>query len=221
MNTPESIRLYSAPPVWEDYTFVILGCGPSLSEEQIKIIKDAKDGGSARVIAINSSYLLAPWADILYAGDARFWNWYQSASEFCGVRIGLALDAVTGKLYPGYDNLDPSKINFMQSTGELGLESDPTGLRNGKNSGYAAINLAVHMGAHRIALVGFDMQSDGEMHHWHGDQPEPIPDPPYHLFLPSFETLLEPLKELGVMVLNCTPDSKLETFSSADLRAVL
>ena len=47
-------------------------------------------------------------------------------------------------------------IPEFTNTGEEGLELDPTGLRNGQNSAYAAINLAVHMGARTVVLLGVD-----------------------------------------------------------------
>jgi len=213
---PADIKLYSVPPVWEEDTFVLVGCGPSLTAEQLKYVREG-----ARVIAINSSYKLAPWADVLYGGDSRFWRWYENAPEFCGVRVGLAWDAMNGELYTGYKDIDRNKVRFMMATGIEGLESDSRGLKHGKNSGYAAINLAVHFGAKRIVLIGYDMQPDGNKHHWHGDQPEPIPNPPYELFLECFDSIVDPLNELGVQVFNCTPGSALEVFPKAELVEVV
>lgn len=44
--------------------------------------------------------------------------------------------------------------------------------RKCRNSGLGAIALAVHLGARRIGLLGFDCQYTGGKTHWHGDHPK-------------------------------------------------
>jgi len=217
MLTRDSIKLYSVPPIWPEDTFVILGCGPSLSEKQINHIQ-----GNARVIAVNASYLMAPWADVLYATDAAFWRHYaDELPEYCGVRIGLAWDTENDKQFYQYHKVDPAKVRFMQCTGELGLEDDRTALRHGNNSGYAAINLAVHLGAKRIVLLGYDMQSVDGQNSFPGYSPaRSIPDRYEHM-LKSFDSLLEPLEALEIKVFNATPDSALDSFPHVDIMEVV
>ncbi|WP_198297938.1 hypothetical protein [Bordetella genomosp. 9] len=41
----------------------------------------------------------------------------------------------------------------------------------GKNSGLGAISLAVHWGAQRIILIGYDCQKTEGKAHWHADHP--------------------------------------------------
>lgn len=58
----------------------------------------------------------------------------------------------------------------MASEGGAGLSADPTRIRTNGNSGAQAINLALHLGARRAILVGFDMQrGTGGALHWHAD----------------------------------------------------
>ena len=40
--------------------------------------------GKARVIAVNDAWRLAPWADILYACDGRWWRHHKGVPEFTG-----------------------------------------------------------------------------------------------------------------------------------------
>ena len=222
MNLPAEIDLWSVPPIWSGETIVILACGPSLTQEQVDQCRE-----NARIIAINDSYRLHRAADILYACDARWWEWYYNAiavwPEFLGVKIGLAWDAQNNTMYPGWNSIDATAAGIFRlaATGETGLESDPQGLRTGKNSGYQAINLAVHLGAERIVLLGYDMQAKDGKHHWFGNHPDNVPPPPYELFMEPFESLVEPLKELKIEIYNATPDSALECFPKVKLEEVV
>jgi hypothetical protein len=94
---------------------------------------------------------------------------------------------------------------------------------NGRNSGYAAINLARHFGANRILLLGYNMSYRGGKAHFFGDHPAGLPQSSglYPGFRRSFESLVEPLKKLGIDVINCTPHTSLTAFRQGVLREVL
>jgi hypothetical protein len=109
----------------------------------------------------------------------------------------------------------------LRNTGERGLENDSTGLRTGRNSGYAAINLAVHLGATRIVLLGYDMRGHKQQHFFGQHPPRLRSSTPYASFVACFSTLVEPLRQRGVEVLNCTPGSALGMFRRAALRDAL
>jgi len=108
----------------------------------------------------------------------------------------------------------------LQNTGTTGLELDPTGLRTGINSGYQAINLAVHLGASRIILLGYDMGPDGTRDHWFGEHPDGQPSP-YPQMREYFETLVEPLQAIGVTVINCSRRTALTAFPCVPLEQEL
>ncbi len=208
------VRLWSVPLVWEGETIVCAGCGPSLTVEQLEECKE-----TARIIVINDAYKLAPLADVLYASDARWWKWNNGAPDFYGIRIGLGWNGVEGKPYPGWS--ENNDVYALANTGLTGLETeDRRGVRNGSNSGYQAINLAIHLGAKRIVLIGYDMKKVKDKDHFFGNR-SPWPSPPYRTFLKAFKTMKEPLKELGIEVLNATPDSALKTFPRVSLTEAL
>jgi len=210
---PSDFNLWTVPRIWPGETVVITACGPSLTAEQV-----ADHSEDCRMIAISDSYKLNPKAHILYSCDARWWQWHKNALDFRGVRIGLAWNKNINDWNPGWKDHDRSNIFCLAGTGETGLESDPQGLRTGGNSGYQAINLAVHLGAKRIILLGYDMQPDpAGRHHFFGDHPGDIPPPPYDLFIEPFRSLVDPLKELKIDVINCTPSSALDCFPAAKL----
>jgi len=62
--------------MWIDETVVIIGGGPSLTMDQLEYVK-----GRAKTIGINDAYLIAPWIDILYACDLKWWNWHHDRTE--------------------------------------------------------------------------------------------------------------------------------------------
>ena len=199
MSVPE------VPVMCPGGTVAILGGGPSLTQADVDYCRSRADA----VIAINTSYLLAKWAPCLYAADHKWWDWHRGAPDFPGLKYALQKEA---SKWPG--------VQILQNTGKTGLEVQPTGLRTGNNGGYQAINLAVHFGAKRIILLGYDMQSTGGKRHWFGDHPKKS-DGNYETFLQAFPALIEPLKQIGVSVINCTRVTKLQCFPCQPLEEAL
>lgn len=187
---------------WVGETVVCLGTGPSLSEEDVAFVR-----GKARVICINNSYKLAPWADVMYAADEKFWGWVKGAPDFSGRKITIEPQR---KTWPG--------LEVVRKGDMTGLSHDPAVLNRGYNSGYQAINLAVLMGASTVILLGYDMTGG----HYFGRHPDGTL-PPFALCLHAFSTLPEPLSAAGVTVINCTanPASPLTVFPRMPLSAAL
>lgn len=189
--------------LWPGETVAILGGGPSLTRADVDALR-----GVCRVIAINKAYELAPWADVMYAADAKFWNWEHGAPAFTGPKY--AIEASDPIMWPD--------VQVLRNTGVTGLELEPTGLRTGYNSGYQSVGLAYHFGAARILLLGFDLKVGANgLSHWHGDHPDRQPSP-YGAMLEAFPSIAQPLKDAGVEVINCTPGSALKCFPMSTLR---
>jgi hypothetical protein len=183
-------------------TFVLIGGGPSLTAADVEFVRD-----KARVIAINDAYRLAPWAEILYAADRSWIAAHDGAPTFKGRKYSI-------------DSRDPTTHPdwiVLKNTGPLGLELDPTGLRAGLNSGFQALNLAVHFGARRIILLGYDLSPDGMREHWFDDPPDRQPSP-YPQMRDAFESLVEPLKAISVEVINCSRRTALKCFPVGNLQ---
>lgn len=198
------------PRLWPGETVVCLGGGPSLTREQVEYCRER-----ARVIAINDAYLLAPWADLLYFCDRRWFEWHADRPElkaFKGIKV--TLDEHVLKNHP--------EIRGVKNTGRHGLETECPGVRTGRNSGYQVINLAVHLGVKRIVLLGYDMRVVEGRTHWHAGHPVPQRENIYEAsMLPCFETLVAPLRAAGVAVLNATPESALTVFPMLPLEEAL
>lgn len=194
------MSLHAVPRLWPNATIVVAGSGPSLTAADLEFCRDA----GARVIVVNDAYRLAPWADCLYAADDKWWRPREGVPTFAGLKYTIA---PCRKIWPG--------LQVVQNTGRDGLEQASTGVKTGSNSGYQAINLAVHFGAKRIVLLGLDMHGD----HFFGSHPDRS-RPPFTVCLAAFPTLVEPLKALGVEIVNCAPGSAITAFPKARLQDV-
>jgi hypothetical protein len=52
-----------APPDWTGETVAVVGGGPSLTLEQVRLVGIGRFAGRCKVIAVNSAAFLAWWAD--------------------------------------------------------------------------------------------------------------------------------------------------------------
>lgn len=201
-TAPATLPDVTVPNLWPGETVVCLGTGPTLTREDVEYCR-----GKARVIAINNAYRLAPWADVLYACDAKWWGWEwtKGASTFVGAKYALTPRAA---VFPG--------VHVLKDAGKDGLSLDPTRLTTGKHSGYQAIGLAVLSGAARVLLLGYDMCGD----HFFGSHPDRS-KPPYKACLAAYDTIAQPLRDAGVTVINCSRKSAIAVFPRAALREVL
>lgn len=193
--------------LWPGSTVVLLASGPSLTQEDVDYVR-----GKARVIAVNTTYQIAKWADAVYATDSRWWKWNKGLPNYQGLKFGLNVKHFRY----------PSDVVLFKISGEKGLELDPAkGIRHGQNSGYAAINVAVHLGAKRLILLGYDCQEGpkGEKH-WHKDHPMNI-GMGFYKWRRAFETLPEPLKARQIEIVNCTRRTALECFPQMPIEQAL
>jgi hypothetical protein len=223
-------KFWRVPRLWPGETLAILASGPSLTQEQATLCR-----GRARAIAVNDSYLLAPWADLHYFCDAKWYEWHRKFESpaqalfgreralalfhgFQGVRVTIEPTVAMLKYDPSMKVLRNDSRPRDGKPRPEGLCLAPDGIRTGRNSGFQAINLAVHTGIRRILLLGYDMRAVDGKSHWFGEHPRPAGASIYEsTFLPAFQSLIQPLEDLGVEVINCTPESALKVFPRRDL----
>lgn len=202
------------PCGWPEATIVCVASGPTLTAADLAYVQDR-----APVVAVNDAIRLAPWADVLYSSDRLWWRQYAGVPTFTGLKVGI-----------GWKRGDSSpiarlpEITVLTHTGADGLERDPGGLRTGGHSGYAAINLAVHLGARRIVLLGYTCGPVGGRTHFFGRHPAGLQESRaehYAAFQRAYHRLTGPLAELGVDVVNATPGSWITAFPCVPLTAAL
>lgn len=200
--------------LWPGSTIACLATGPSLTQKDCDRVRAA----GCRVVAINDAWRLAPWADVLYSSDRRWWSHYEGVPKFQGLKFGVGSGVRKNNGFHRYPD-----IHVLRNAGYHGLELSPDGLRTGRNSGHAALNLAVHLGATRILLLGYNLSYQNGKAHFFGSHPPGLPQSAslYPGFRRTFATMVEPLNELGIAVYNCTENSSLTCFKRASLKDVL
>ena len=175
--------------------FYLVGGGPSLRGFDWSRL-DGKN-----VIAVNRAFQVLPNAPYVYFSDKRFWDWH-----------GAQLKSYSGRIISGAHRLRVNGVESYQFTGVAGLDLTPGKLRHGNSSGYAAINLAVHLGARKIVLLGYDMRMVDDRAHWHDGYPVVARQNVFDKMHAFFETMVPQLKQLDVTVLNACPGSRINAF---------
>jgi len=181
--------------------FVIVAGGPSLKGFDFSLLDDCEN-----VIAVNKAYTVLPCAKWIYFSDLRFWEAHK-----------IYLLKHSAEVITGHKRVNHSQLTKYKFTSPKGLDLTPGCLRTGNNSGYAAINLAYHLGARVIYLLGFDMCQTKKDSHWHDGHGLPLKDRTLELkMLPYFDTIEAPLFDAGVEVYNVTGDpiSKITCFTT-------
>lgn len=193
---------------------VVAASGPSLTHA----VAAACHG--IPVVAVNDAWRLFPDADVLYGGDAAWWGYHGGCREFRGERWSSH-----GGL-PSNDKLACAERHGLKlvrgSDGER-FSFHPSRIHLGKNSGFQAINLAIHMlgGRGRIVLVGFDMRVADGRRHFFGDHPgEMNRASSYDRWLRAFDEAAQALPD-GLEILNATPQSALRSFPEVELTQAL
>lgn len=187
----------------------ILASGPSMSREVAEHVR-----GKCRVIAISDqgidttkSPAVAPWADVLYSADVNWWTHHrENALKFAGLKVTVRQTLKFAEVF-----------SLLQS--EKGVfDERPTHIVTGKNSGYQALHIAAHFGATRVLLCGYDMRNVGGKRHWFGPHPRELSQSAnFSGWIAAFNALAPVLKQKGIEVLNCTPQSALECFRRVKL----
>lgn len=132
---------------WQGKTVACIASGPSLTAADCELVHQA----ALPTIVTNTTFRLAPWADVLMGFDGAWWAKHTDELQgWAGRRVSCSSLA--------------SKLGAEQLQTVLGF-------RGFGNSGTAAIALAVMGQAARVVMLGYDCQHTGGKTHWHGDHP--------------------------------------------------
>jgi len=215
---PKDPTGWTIPRIWKDETVFILGGGPSLNNVDFSLIKERK------IIAVNNAYgdpthgkktidhggrkrtvFYTPrlWVDVCWFGDEQWFWWHrESLKDFRGLLVTTVADK---KLI----NID--RVLCVHRGKPIGIETRPRYVSWNKSSAGSAINLAYHLGATTIVLLGMDMRRVDDKANWHDDHPAPQKDP-YARFLKAFPLIKADAEKLGLKIINCTPGSAITQF---------
>lgn len=203
---------------WEHEPCFVLATGPSLTNDVLTRVRMARITDKWRAISVNDAYKRAPWSDALYACDNNWWTIHGNCFEGPKWACHQALD--------GNNKTDLDKeigLNLVHGKDGDTFSVDPSYIHHGCNSGFQAVNLALHFGCKYIVLVGFDMRLiDGEAHFF-GKHPDPLgngDDNTYRNFANQFATAAKSLPT-DVTIVNATPNSAMTCFPMMGLNEAI
>lgn len=218
---------WTPEPIFKGETVFCVASGPSLTREIADKLEDH------RVIVVNSSCKMIPWADVLYFTDS---GWYENNREIVanwpGLVVSMARLAKRELDDPALHRAAPRILRVKgigappyppQVNGRPGFPPiGSPGVQQGRNSGNTAVALAVAMGANRVALVAYDCRVVAGREHFHDEYKGPRDLSLYDdEFKRAFDGWNVAARASGVEILNCTPGSAVTEFPFADLDEVL
>ncbi len=119
---------------WEGETVFLVCGGPSVADVNLDHLR------GHRVVVVNSSYGVCPWADALVFTDLRWWRLHMDVvrETFTGQIVTITSDNAK-RLYDG--------LLVLERQRSSGLSTDPTRLACWHTSVTTAINMIVLRGA--------------------------------------------------------------------------
>ena len=174
---------------------VCIASGPSLTAADCELVHAA--GHPA--VAVNTSFRLALWADVIFAHDQRWWAAYGAEVEktFKGRKMSVHTKNVESLYNCGW---------FPQAA----------------NSGACAVYVAIAAKAAKVVLIGYDCQRRGQQTHWHGDHPGRMSNGASIRAWPKqFEAVATAAKRAEVRVVNASRETALTCFPLVALEAAL
>lgn len=196
-------------PDWRGQIAIIVASGPSAVTVPLSIAR-----GKARFIAVNDSWELVPWSDVLYGADYKWWEQCEGCPHFRGLKVSIDRRAS--------ENPDWG-VHRVQGHRSDNRMLDDLGHIGGNNSGLNSLNLAAQFGSDAILLVGFDMCLEFGLH-WHPNHPvgmkNPLPGRVDH-WRRATDSAAAVLAARGIRVINCSPISALKRFLKMEFAEAL
>lgn len=169
------------------------------------------------VALVNDTYRLAPWADLLYASDARWWQHHRP--QFAGEKWTTKRDDPSkGSIYKlSTTMIAELKLWHMLGRYDDGLSFDRRLIHFGGNSGFQLLNLVILAGAKNIGLLGYDMQvdrNDPSKEHFFGNHPKGFSSPRtcFGYWIRQFNIAAGQLSNANIRIVNLTRDTALTCF---------
>lgn len=176
-----------------------MASGPSLTPEDVELVRLS----GHPTIVTNTTFRLAPWADVLFGFDAKWWEFHHKELDhaFRGLRVSVSTAAKGFNVHSTYQR------EWFKGQG---------------NSGVCAIAFAVAGGAKRIVLLGFDCQIPAGKTHWHGNHPLGLSNCFSIKRWPhQFAQIAAEARRVEIPVINASRETALECFPRAELAEAL
>lgn len=221
---------WKVPKLWPNSTIYVIGAGPSLiGMDSCLPPRDGRYGLAAylwdkHVVGVNDAFEIGDYVSVLFFGDTRwYWARKEKIKMFKGLKITCNKGTKWGK---GHESVvhEPD-INVIDVQKSFGFSNKRDGVGWNRSSGGSAINLAVHLGAKRIILLGFDMNDldrgyDGLLRkHVPGMINEYKPGV-YKFQSGAMGRIKQSAERIGVEILNANPHSAIKEFKKVKLQDI-
>jgi hypothetical protein len=220
----EATKITSILPsgCWTGQTCFILGGGPSLEGFDYRWLDGQK------VIGINKTFMVYP-STVNYSMDYNFFDLVQytidtRSKDFPLHEAWLAYKGIKVFLHHAEKDRFIQGTYYVDEIKQKSISFDlDRGIYPGNNSGAGALMLAVALGCKRIGLLGYDLKVKGKKTHWHEGYGYQLKEVEKHLkdFQGCIDELGPQILQLGIRVVNLSPDSALQSFPQSDIRTFL
>lgn len=196
--------------------WIVAGTGPSLTESAGALARLSSQGqgyagsipAARSILAVNDAYKLLPDADALYAADVDWWMLHEGCPGFAGQRWTCTSSSQEYGIRKGL--CKKYAIKMIRGSRGKTFSKDPLQITYGGNSGFQAVNLALHWSeGDPVILIGFDMRPG----HFFGKHPQQLRETKPHGFegwCRRFEKAAMALPKGAII--NATPGSALTCF---------
>lgn len=200
------MKIWNCGDEWRGETAFVIAGGPSLRGVDLSVLKGRK------VVAVNSSVFAAPFADLLFFGDSRWWWQHRPALRDFKGRVASSSPNVH----------DDRVLHLKKIKPPPGLSEVPDTVAMQYTSLQGAINIVAHFRAAKIVLLGADAgpSADGRTHHHAPHQWRLRPDC-WEQQMSELRLTAKPLSRLGIDVVNCSPVSAIKWWPTQSLEDVL
>lgn len=188
-------QFWTVPHEWPGECCYIVAGGPSVLEQNLEQLR------GRRVIVINSSVHAVPWADVCYFGDWRWWNEPENQA---------AVASFAGRVVTVSNMVRNPKVLVCRKGKPPGLSHQRDTLMQKWTSLTAATNLAAHLVGRggTIVWLGADGKAAADGRVWHHKPHRWGPKPNrYDRHRADIATMVEPLRLMGITLLNASPNS--------------
>lgn len=191
------MRHWHVDPDWQGLDVFLVCGGTSVVPAEVEKLRGRPN---SKVVVINSSYTVAPWADMLFFADERWW--LRELAE--GRRE--ALEAFEGAIVTNSWKVQHPRFHHLKRALPPGLSRDRGTCSLQFTSVTAVLNICLHKKAARVVLIGVDGRDgeNGRAHH-HAEYPWPRNPETYDVKEREFESIKADLERGGVVVLNASP----------------
>ena len=205
---PEAI-----PRAYEGATAVLFATGPSLTEDVVNTVLEARKETEIILFGCNDAYSIVPALDVHYACDSPWWH----------IHYHDVVESVAGDMWTQEPHMSKSRfpgLRRVKGTGRKGLSSDQNLIHFGNNSGYQLINVAYLYGIKKMILCGYNMSVVNNKRHFFGDHPPGLNRSGNYTGFAKVFTTIKP-EALGIEIVNATPHTALTAFPKVELADAL